>query len=164
MELTERKCVRFGLTGFLDPNGTFYPCEYMKHIEFSNVMFAIALKKFPERKRSIDDRYYSDFLERIGYISMGSNGCENMSHVHFPSKDIESTDEFFSVSEKQLQWFEDNFDKLDIGQQDFVAKYIHLYVNEDKYDANGYEYSDKVEERFDKIYSQHVPRGTKNNQ
>lgn len=164
MELTERKCEKFGLTGFLDPDGQFYPCKYLEHLQFSNVMYAIALKKYPERKRSIEDRYYSDFLERIGYISMGSNGCENMSHVRFPSKDIGSTDEFFPVSEKQMQWFEDYFDKLDIGQQDFVAKYIHLYVSEDRNDSKYYEFSDKVEERFDKVYSQHVPRGIKNNQ
>jgi hypothetical protein len=164
MELTERKCVQFGLTGFLDPVGVFYPCKYLQHRDFSNVMFAIALKKYPERKRSHNDYSYECFLNRIGYTSMGSNGCENMSHVRFPSKETDSKDGFFPVSEKQLQWFEDNFGNFDIGQQDFIAKYIHLYVNEDRDDVNGYEYSDKVEERFDKIYNQHVPRGTKNNQ
>jgi hypothetical protein len=144
-----------GLTGVLTPKGEFYECPYMQHIAFAEKLYYIEISKdksLREQRGRFESEY--TFLERMGYISMGSKGrgFHNLSHVRFPPKSWMNDDaEPKNVTIEQIQWFAHNFDMLDEAQQLFVARYMHLYVGKE----NGID--DQVEEQFYKLYMNKYP-------
>lgn len=86
----------FGLSGWLTPEGEFYPCEHGEHWKFAKEN----LKK-------------QDKLQELQYISMGSLGyeLEKTSHLFLPLN---------GLTPKQEKWFEEHYEYLDPQQKKIV--------------------------------------------
>jgi hypothetical protein len=99
-----------GLTGWLDPEGIFHPCDYGEHSIFAQEV--------------IDDYPYSAY-DRLRYekffIPMGSLWDESRSYVfiNIDEKIIEPI-----ITEEQRKWFVENFNKLDLGQKEMVSDWL----------------------------------------
>jgi hypothetical protein len=142
-----------GLTGFLTPKGEFYECPYMQHIAFSEKLYYIEVIKDKSLREKRERHEHEElFLNRMGYVAMGSKGWQNMSHIRFPSESYYSDSKSEILTIEQIQWFAQNFDRLDEEQQLFVARYMHLYVGTE----NGID--DEVEEQFGKLYMNKYPQ------
>ena len=100
---------RIGLTGWLDPEGEFHPCNYGEH------------NKFAEK---IIDSYgaYSRLRDELLYIPMGAAFNEKESYV-FINIDSEKAEPL--ITQKQKEWFDKNFSRLAKGQQEMVNDWLY---------------------------------------
>ncbi|MFB0840982.1 hypothetical protein [Paenibacillus oleatilyticus] len=116
---------RLGLTGYLSPDGEFFPCKYYTHSSFSEVMYAHAASKDKEirRHRKLLERT-EDFVRRIGYIAMGSKGpgYRGHGHVRFPASNhrCEADEYVAKITDKQIKWLRSHYHELDENQQMWV--------------------------------------------
>ena len=99
---------RIGLTGWLDPQGVFHPCEYGKHNEFA---------------MEIVDSYGAyEQLKTQFYIPMGADFDEDKSYV-FINIDHDKLEPL--ITDEQKKWFDDNFERLAKGQQQMVSDWLY---------------------------------------
>lgn len=127
-----------GLTGWLDPEGTFYPCEYGKH-------YILANKLIEQWNIESNGTYCSggdiDILKKERhYIKMYSknsmpNKYNRDSYVHVQRKFDKETHEYAApyITEAQKEWFRDNWNYLDKTQKSYIeGQWIDLNRELDK--------------------------------
>ena len=73
---------KVGLTGWLSPDGVFYPCEYGEH---SKKAFEIVKEKKIKDKKAFMNSYF--FLQDDkGWIPMASKGIPSSSYIIISNK------------------------------------------------------------------------------
>lgn len=115
-----------GLTGWLSPNGDFYPCNYGEHNELASVTYennreklkAVRAEISYERGRVVDAH---TVLREVMWIPMGSSGQGSttlMDYVFVSYK---------GMTEEQIAWFKNNFNDLSPAQQEMVEDYLEVF-------------------------------------
>lgn len=99
-----------GLTGWLDPKGVFHPCEYGEHRYFAEEI--IGDYPFTSYDRLRDEKFY---------IPMGTNF--NDDGYVFLSIDKDKLEPI--ITDEQKKWFDENFKRLDKGQQRMVGDWLY---------------------------------------
>ncbi|MEH7210224.1 hypothetical protein V7094_29135 [Priestia megaterium] len=114
-----------GLTGWLSPNGDFYPCNYGEHHELSSDIYQKNREELgnerarisAERDRLVD---VHTVLREIMWIPMGASGQGSttlMDYVFVSYK---------GMTDEQIAWFKENFDNLSPAQQEMVETYLEV--------------------------------------
>ncbi|PFZ80076.1 hypothetical protein COL82_04060 [Bacillus toyonensis] len=93
--------MRYGLSGYLAPDGIFYECDYGKHSELANELIEKYKIKNKTNYNEIATR--GEFLKFGTYPWSSKEGCSGC-HV-FKSL-------FHPLSNKQSIWIKENLDKL----------------------------------------------------
>lgn len=100
---------RIGLTGWLDPEGVFHPCEYGEHRDYAMDII--------DSFNAYDKLRYEEY-----YIPMGADYDEDRAYV-FLNIDQEKLEPI--ITDKQRKWFDDNFDRLAKGQKEMVSDWLY---------------------------------------
>jgi hypothetical protein len=118
-----------GLTGWLSPQGEFFPCEYGEHSYLASEIFdthenSNQMKRerinISNEKRGILP--HDETLKEMLWIPMGTPKWGSN-----PSKDYLFIP-FTGRTEPQIKWFEDNYDKLSETQQEMLKEHIEDYI------------------------------------
>ena len=114
-----------GLTGWLSPNGDFHACNYGEHHELSSEVYEKNREELgnararisAERDRLVD---VHTVLREVMWIPMGASGQGSttlMDYVFVSYK---------GMSDEQIVWFKENFDKLSPAQQEMIETYLEV--------------------------------------
>jgi hypothetical protein len=109
-----------GLTGWLSPQGEFFPCEYAEHSYLASEMFENhrnSKEMNSERVRINNTKGtvlpYDDSLREMFWIPMGRGYL-------FISNE--------GRTQEQINWFEDNYEKLSDTQKEMLDEHIEDYL------------------------------------
>lgn len=121
------------LTGWLTPDGVFLACEYGKHLEMANVIVNKGRMHADKQRANQVDKHpllqFNDvFLRRVKcYIPLGVQlyGGNSFLDLHIDRENNKA-----HITDAQIRWFRDNYDKLTVEQQKMLIKWVEGFDNE----------------------------------
>lgn len=103
-----------GISGFLAPDGVWYPCGYKEHEYLANDL----CKKYG-RNEFLDSNNQNDLALESDFMKFGLdyNGATEGGHF-FYNRDVTQTD-------AQVQWLRDNMHRMTETQSTYVRILLH---------------------------------------
>ncbi|PEB54604.1 hypothetical protein COO03_05020 [Bacillus sp. AFS098217] len=110
-----------GLTGWLSPDGVFYPCEYGGHMQLATKQVRASEKLRKERSRIGFEQgtvvHEEEVLKELLWIPMGVpkwGSRPSMDYVFIS---------YLGRTDEQAKWLDEHYDELSETQQKMVDEY-----------------------------------------